>query len=227
MFPPDPAFYLPLMHPRQHILASALHLFMRHGVKSVTMDDLAAEMHISKKTIYKWFSQKDELVHDSLAQYLGAARQEFDQQRRQSATAIDELLALRDWLRRQFADVGPAIFYDLQKYYPSAWALWLEHKNGYTLRQIGDNLHRGIREGLFRPELDVAILSRLRLAQVELAFSAECYPHHEFDLGQVQVALLDHFLRGVVTLPGHELLLRRQPTGPPAAAPAAPTALAA
>ena len=206
------------MHPRQHILTAALPLFLRHGARSVTMDDIAANLHISKKTIYKWFANKDQIVHDGLLQYLGAARAEFDQVSRTAPTALDELLALRDWLRRQLTDVQPSIFYDLQKYYPAAWALWLDHKNGYTLNQIQHNLHRGVREGLFRPELDVAVLARLRLAQVELAFSPTCYPHREFDLGRVQVALLDHFLRGIVTARGQDLLRQRlaaAPTAPP------------
>ncbi|WBA44142.1 hypothetical protein [Hymenobacter canadensis] len=89
---------------------------------------------------------------------------------RQAATAHDELLALREWLRRQLTAVQPGIFYGLHKYYPAAWQLWLSHKNGCVLTYIQHNLRRGLRKDLFHPDLDVDIHSRLRLAQVALTF---------------------------------------------------------
>ena len=194
------------MHTKQDIAIAALPLFLRYGAKSVTMDDVAASLHISKKTIYKWFSTKDEVVHDSMAHYLRTARADGDALSRTATTAIHELLLLRDWLRQQLTAVQPGIFYDLRKYYPAAWQLWLTHKNGYALSRIRANLDRGIREGLFRPEVDVAVLAHLRLSQIELAFDPDSYPNREFDVARVQVTLLDHFLQGILTPHGRAAL---------------------
>ncbi|WP_375416224.1 TetR/AcrR family transcriptional regulator [uncultured Hymenobacter sp.] len=194
------------MEPKTRILLSAEKLFMRAGIRSVSMDDIAQELAISKKTLYKWFENKDQMVHAVMQSHLGREAGECEGLIKEATSAIDELFRMMDWLRAQFSDVHPGIFYDLQKYYPESWVLWTEHKHSYILRQISDNLHRGIREGLYRADLDVDVLARLRLAQIELAFNADVFPPRQFEVQRLQQAILEHFMLGVATLKGHKLI---------------------
>ena len=179
---------------------------MRNGIKSVSMDDIAASMAMSKKTLYKWFANKDEMVHAVMARHLDDTQRDCVRLLDQSASAIDELFRMMGWMRQQFSDVHPSIFYDLQKFYPVTWQLWVAHKHQYILDQITDNLRRGMAEGLYRADLDVAVLARLRLAQIELAFNADVFPARQFDVQRLQQVIIEHFMLGIASLKGHKLI---------------------
>lgn len=196
------------METKARILTSAEKLFMRNGIRSVSMDDIAQDLAISKKTLYKWFENKDQIVQAVMQTHLEREMAECEGLICQADSAVAELFGMMDWLKSQFTDVHPGIFYDLQKFYPQSWQLWTEHKHSYILNQIVDNLRRGIREGLYRADLDVEVLARLRLAQIELTFNTELFPARRFDPQHVALVMLEHFVLGVATLKGHKLINR-------------------
>lgn len=195
-----------IMEIKDRILNHSQALFTQNGIKSVSMDDIAASMAMSKKTIYKWFANKDEIVHGVMERHLAGTQSECGQIMAVSSSAIDETFRMMDWMKQQFAGVHPSIFYDLQKFYPATWELWLAHKNQYILKQIIDNLRRGMAEELYRADLDVDVLARLRLAQIELVFNPAVYPPAQFSVQRLQRIMLEHFILGVATLKGHKLI---------------------
>lgn len=194
------------MEIKDRILLAAQEQFLRNGIKSVSMDDIAAHLGMSKKTLYKWFENKDQIVHATMERHLGTTQQECDCLQADATTAVDELFKMMGWLRNQFAGVHNSIFFDLKKYHPATWQLWMAHKNQYILQQIEDNLRRGMSEGLYRADLQVDIMARMRLAQIELAFDTDVFPARQFDAQRVQLAMLEHFMLGVATLKGHKLI---------------------
>ena len=194
------------MEIKDRILNHAAVLFMRNGIKSVSMDDIAANMAMSKKTLYKWFANKDEMVHAVMEQHLDTTQRDCNRLLEQSSSAIDELFRMMDWMKQQFADVHPSIFYDLQKFYPPTWQLWVAHKHQYILAQITANLRRGMAEELYRADLDVEVLARMRLAQIELAFNPDVFPARQFDVQRLQQVVLEHFMLGIASLKGHKLI---------------------
>lgn len=194
------------MAPKDRILTRAEALFMRNGIKSVSMDDIAADLAMSKKTLYKLFATKDELVHAMMSQHLDRTQGECVLLQGQATSAIDELFRLMDWMRQHLSEVHSSIFYDMRKFHPATWQLWISHKHEYILTQIVDNLRRGMAEGLYRADLDVDVLARLRLAQIELAFDADVFPPRQFDVQRLQEVILEHFMLGVATLKGHKLI---------------------
>lgn len=194
------------MEIKDRILQSALTLFTRNGIKSVSMDDIASDLGISKKTLYKWFDNKDDLVSGVIGGHLHCVQGECAGIAGVADNAVDEMVRMMEWAKRQFSEVNPNTIHDLRKYYPAAWQLFHDHKNKYILSQIQDNLHRGIAEGLYRPDLDVEVLSRLRLAQIDILFDADIFPHAQFGQPRVQLACNEHFLLGMVTLKGHKLV---------------------
>ena len=194
------------MEIKDRILNHAQALFMRNGIKSVSMDDIAADMAMSKKTLYKWFENKDQIVLAAITRHLSTVQDECTCVAGPAANAVEEMLLISRWADEQFSDVHPSIFYDLKKYHPTAWALFGEHKNTFILDQIVRNLRRGMAEGLFRPDLDVDVLARLNLAQIELAFDPTLYPPTQFSPVRVNRVFDEHFLLGVATLKGHKLI---------------------
>lgn len=191
---------------KEKIVAEAFELFCRNGVKGVSMDDIAQHLSISKKTIYKWFSNKDEMVYSAVSAYLTTIEKDCEGCVANAGNAIEELFNVMGTTRRIFSSIHPSIFHDLQKYHASSWKLWQDHKKQYILSKIRQNLKRGIAEGLFRKDLDVEVIAKLRFTQIELPFDERFFPRHEFDAAQVQLAVLEHFMLGIATLKGHKLI---------------------
>ena len=194
------------MEIKDRILNHAQQLFMRNGIKSVSMDDIAADLAMSKKTLYKWFENKDQIVEASMSRHLDGTQNECKAMINASSSAIDELFQMLTWIKQEFGNVHPSIFYDLRKFHPATWQLWQAHKHEFILSQIKDNLRRGIEEGLFQSDLDMEVLARLRLAQIELQFDPDLFPPREFANERVSAALLEHFMLGVATIKGHKLI---------------------
>lgn len=194
------------METKDRILTHAAALFLRNGIKSVSMDDIAAELAMSKKTLYKFFTNKDEIVQGMVTQHLSTVQGECCAIAGHAPNAVAQMLDVSRWADQQFSNIHPRIFHDLRKYHPVAWKLFAAHKSTFILDQITQNLRRGIAEGLFRPDLDVEVLARLSLAQIELTFDPESYPPAQFTPQRVNRVLDEHFLLGVVTRQGHELI---------------------
>ncbi|SDY42618.1 TetR/AcrR family transcriptional regulator [Hymenobacter psychrophilus] len=194
------------MEIKDRIQHASLLLFTRNGIKGVSMDDIASHLGISKKTLYKWFDNKDELVSAVIGHHLNGVQGECETIAGAALNAVDEMVQIMDWAKRQMAQVNPTAIHDLRKYYPAAWQLFSTHKINYILAQIQANLRRGVTEGLYRADLDVEVLSRLRLAQIDVLFDQDIFPVVEFNQPRVQLACNEHFLLGMVTLKGHKLV---------------------
>jgi AcrR family transcriptional regulator len=194
------------MEVKDKISKESFQLFCRRGIKSVSMDDIAAHLSMSKKTIYKWFQNKDQVVDAALRVYLLDINVDCCQISTKASNAIEELFTIMQMIRQKMAGVHPVVFYDLQKYHPEAFKVWTAFKNEVLLQQILANLRKGVAEGFYRSDFDLEIMARLRLLQVEHAFNPDFFPPDKFNLQQVQLTILDHFMLGIATLKGHRLI---------------------
>ena len=194
------------MEVKDKIVKESFQLFCRRGIKSVSMDDIATHLSISKKTIYKWFENKDQVVDAALRVYLFDIHADCSQISTEAGNAIEELFTIMKMIRQKMAGVHPAVFYDLQKFHPEAFKAWTTFKNEVLLQQILENLRKGVAEGFYRSDFDLEIIARLRLLQVEHAFNPDFFPPDQFNLQQVQLTILEHFMLGIATLKGHRLI---------------------
>jgi len=174
------------------------------------MDDVAHAMSISKKTIYQYFTDKNDLVCQVTAMVLKQRQQEYDQITANASNALDELFRMSGCLRAHFKELNPSLMYDLQKYHHEAWGLFLKHEQEVVYHSIIDNLERGIKEGFFRPEIDVNVLARLRVEEIHLSFEERVYPTKKFEFTEVQMQLYDHFVHGLLTDSGYEMYKKYQ-----------------
>jgi AcrR family transcriptional regulator len=194
------------METKDRILKGAEELFFKYGIKSVTMDDIAKHLAISKKTIYQYYSDKNEIVEMLMQYSLKQDECEFQQIQTEAVNMIDEVMKMMTHISAMFTKVNPNIFYDLQKYHPKAWKQFKEFKNDCMVKMIESSIERGKKEGLVRNDINSKILSRMRIEQVEMGLNPEIFPQTEFKLVDVQLALIDHFLHGICTLKGHKLI---------------------
>ena len=191
---------------KEKIIEGSRELFFRNGMKSITMDDIASHLGISKKTIYQFHADKDALIYEVTKLQLEQQELEMIAVRKQSKDPVEEILLAMNSMSKMISTISPAVFYDLQKYYRNSWKRFQDFKNKQIVNYVEENMKSGIKSGLYRADIPVKILSRLRLEQIELGYNPAIYPPTQFNITEVQVALMDHFLHGIVTIKGHRLI---------------------
>lgn len=163
------------IHTRQRIRQKADELFMRYGLRSVSMDDIANALGISKKTIYQYFADKNELVDAVLEEMLNHNKENCDKNRNESTNSVDEVFMSMEMIEQMFRNMHPSVIFDMQKYHPQAFSRYLTHKNDFLYNIIRTNLERGIKEELYRPEIDIEIMSRFRVESLMMLFNPEFF----------------------------------------------------
>ncbi len=194
------------MEVTERIIKGTEELFFRYGVKSITMDEVAKHLSISKKTIYQFFKDKDELVATVTQCHLDKKQKTIQAIADSAIDPIDEVLKISEHIKQSFQNLGSSVLYDIEKFHPKAWKLFLEHKEKCIHSCLVENLHKGIEKGLYRPDLDVEIISRLRMEEIQMGFNPFVFPAQKFDLRKVQLQFIEHFLYGICTLKGHKLI---------------------
>src|SRR5688500_5861181 len=198
------------MEMKERIQQKANDLFRRYGVKSITMDEIATQLGASKKTIYQYFSDKDELVSAVVREQIDFAQQTCETNCTSSKDAVHELFMAIDFVQQIFSGMNPAMMYDLERFHPQSYRIFLDHKNKYLFDIIRSNLKRGIAEELYRPEINIDIIAKFRLEAMMIAFNQDVYPASKFNLGELHTAIIEHFLFGVASLKGYKLILKYQ-----------------
>jgi AcrR family transcriptional regulator len=189
---------------KERIIKEAFNLFWRYGIKSVTMDDIAKDLGISKRTIYQHYPDKDAIVVLVVQQELEVQKLQMDKMDEDNLNPIEQMIQASDYMRISLAHMNPVVFHDLKKYHPQAWELFHKYKHQFIIRSIRDNLVEGIEKGLYRKNIDVDILSLLRIEQVLMAFDSTVFPADRFNMMNVQMEFIHHFLRGILTEKGLE-----------------------
>lgn len=183
------------------IINSAADLFHRFGIKTITMDDIAKELGMSKKTIYKYFSDKDKLVFQVIETTLNEEREKSEKIKLAASNAIAEIFMHMDLMKDMLTNINATFFYDLKKFHPAAFDFYQSFKS-YFNDEIKRNLIRGINDGLYRTDIKVDILAKLRVETVDLAFDTTVFNQKEYNVIDIQIESLDHFLHGIVTEKG-------------------------
>jgi len=190
----------------ERIIEGGEDLFLKAGIKSVTMDDIARHLGISKKTIYHFFKDKNELVMALVKKKLKEDEDQMSDIISRSTNVIEEMINMMKCSEDIFSRINPIVIHDMQKYHPDAWKQFQNFKADVLIRTLEELLVKGIKQGYIRPELDVKIIARMRVAQVEMGFDTSQFPIAEFSPWKVQTQFLEHFNYGICTLKGYQLL---------------------
>lgn len=193
---------------KEKILKGSEELFMRYGVRSISMDDIARHLAVSKKTLYQHFADKEDIVTVACKAHLCRKADQFKSIRKTAKNALEELFQLSVCLKQNMEEINPSLLYDLEKYHPKAWRVWLDYKHKFIGDSVISNLKQGIAEGYFRPELNPEVMATVRLELVQLAFNEEIFPRDRFRLADVQAQIFDHFVFGLLTEKGRKLYLK-------------------
>ncbi|HEX8376934.1 MAG TPA: TetR/AcrR family transcriptional regulator [Pedobacter sp.] len=194
------------MELRERILTEADDLFCKFGVKRITMDDVAKQLGMSKKTIYQHFKDKNELVYVLIQNMLEAQMKVMDEQAASAENAVQEVFLVVTHLQDMLSKMNPMIFYDLQKYHPEVWTLFKNFRYSYMKDCLLKNLKCGVEEGLFRDNLNFEIMATMRIEQCDMVFNQIVFPPGKYMISEVMIEITEHYLYGLCTLKGHKLI---------------------
>ena len=179
---------------------------MRFGIRSVSMENMAEALGMSKKTLYQYFADKDELVVEVVKRHTDVVRQQCEQIAQEAEDAIHEIFLIMERVMEDFRNMNPMVLFDLQKYHPLGFQRFNEYKNQFLLDFIRCNIQRGIREGLYRDNIQLEIISRYRLQSMMIPFDINVYPPTLFNMAETAQLIAENFTYGLATVQGHQLI---------------------
>jgi len=194
---------------RSYIMQESNKLFSQFGFKSVTMDDIARQLGISKKTIYQHFADKDELVNILIEAKITHQQCTMKQCANDAQDAVEEIFLSIAHIHDTLGTMNPKIFYDLQKYHPKAWLNFKAFKEKRMEGSFMENLERGLSEGIYRSEINKDILTQVRIDHADLVFNKQDhFTMNKYSIAQVLVELTEHFLYGICNQKGLKLITK-------------------
>ncbi len=193
---------------KDKIIKGSEELFMKYGVRSISMDDIARHLSVSKKTLYQHFTDKEEIITQVSQTHLDRTTNQMNDLREEAENAIDELAKISVCIKQNMEEMNPSLLFDLQKYHPKAWAVWMDHKSKHIYESVVRNLKQGIEDGHFRTEIKTEIIASTRLMLIEAVFDERIFPKNKFNLVEVHSEIFDHFVYGICTDKGRKLYLK-------------------
>ncbi len=205
----------------ERLLEEAGKVFMTYGIKSVTMDDMATRLCVSKKTLYQYVKDKNDLVEQVLRQVSEQRRCTICKVVGGDRNAIDEFHELTTRVAANVKGVHPSIHFDLEKYHPEAFRQWREGQRKEAYETMVYNLETGIREGLYREDLNIPMIATVYIARFDMVLDGELFPPERFDRNELLWQIFLYHIRGIASAKGLKYLEKKvkRETPPPSSAP--------
>ncbi|HPS45615.1 MAG TPA: TetR/AcrR family transcriptional regulator [Bacteroidales bacterium] len=188
------------------IIVSISTLFMKYGIKSVSMDDVSRELGISKKTLYQYFKDKDELVTKVVEHHAELLSGEMFKMVSENANAIEQLLQVSKFVSQYLKNINPSVTYDLKKYYPQIWKNVNLNNRDYIFNQIKQNMINGIKEGLYRSDINIDIITHFYLFRMEMSQTYEMIVENKYSYEEIFNTSFNYHIRGIANKKGLEYL---------------------
>ncbi len=198
------------MEVKERIKQKADELYRRYGIKSVTMDEIASQLGVSKKTIYQSFSDKNELVDAVIVDLLSYNKECCQKDRARAQNAIEEVYLAMEMLESMFENMNPSILFDMERNHPATYEKFKKHKYNFLFHLVKDNIERGKREELYRPEINADVVATVRLETMMMPFNENLFPKSKYSLVFLEQQLIEYYLFGLVSLKGYKLISKYQ-----------------
>jgi AcrR family transcriptional regulator len=190
----------------ENILQKVGELYQKYGIKSVTMDDVAHELGVSKKTLYLYVENKNDLVSKVLDYMLNEKDCTFKKISGKKQNAIDELLEVGIYVIKSVKDYNLSTEYDLKKYYPELYTKLHKIRKERMYDSVFRNIQKGKAEGLFRDDLDDEIIAKMQTSRFMNMSSDEFMNAEEMLKPQYILELFIYHIRGIANKKGIEVL---------------------
>lgn len=177
-------------------------VFFTYGIKSITMDDVARELGISKKTLYQFVENKNDLVVKMVEHLIESDKSAGECLRSESGDALEEMFGVIKHVNEEMSRIKSNVVYDLQKYHREAWEKMQDYQKGFLLSLVRDNLERGVREGLYRSDFNVDLVARMHVVESFIMFDESWFPRAQYPLNELFREFMVYYLHAIVSEAG-------------------------
>lgn len=191
---------------RDRILEVSLELFMQRGCKSVTMDDVAGENGISKRTLYEFFKDKSTLLEEILNLHETNMKQMYEEVAKTSDNVLEQFFSLHDRQTEISINLRIVFFTELKKFYPEIFDSMVKKMICTHDNVIKDGIKRGQEQKVFRNNLDITIVSRVLAELGNIMQNQDLFPLKQFERKLVFREIFINYLRGIATIKGIEII---------------------
>jgi len=174
------------------------------------MDDISNNLGMSKKTLYQYYADKDELVDAVIGDHINEVELECLDCRDNARDAIHEIFLTMEHILEELSNMNPMVLYDLEKFHYKSFQRFKQYKSHFLADVIRKNIEWGIREELYRPEANIDVMVNFRLESIMIPFNVTVFPPGKFNLALVSQELIEHFVYGLATIKGHKLIQKYQ-----------------
>jgi AcrR family transcriptional regulator len=191
---------------KQHIISESIQLFLKFGVKSLTMEDIARKLGISKKTLYAHVKDKEDLLLQAVILFGKFEDKQLNEICSRGLNAIDESLEIKKWVLDMIQNIHPSVAYDIEKFHPAVSKRMKTSRHENVYRSIFQNIVKGQKEGLYRSDINADILAKLYIGRMESIFDQELFPSTTYNVSDVYMEWFIYHIHGMATSKGLQLL---------------------
>lgn len=191
---------------RLELLERATAVFLKYGIKSVTMDDMARELVVSKKTLYQHFKDKNDLVEAIIKAKTTHDEVECKHVKIESENAIEELFKIGVFVSNMMKNIHPSVFFDLKKFHPTAWKMISDHKWKFVKQTILENIIRGKKEGVYRAELNEEVIAIMYVGATDLISNGEAFADTNLSSDKLFIEIITFQIHGMASEKGLKYL---------------------
>ena len=196
----------------RNIAGKARDVFMKYGIRSVSMDDICRELGMSKKTLYQYFGNKSDLVRKMLEQSFEDFESQISLIWEQNNNAIDDLLELSLVIDEHMKEINLSVSFDLQKYYPEIHREYLDKKRVFASRYLQQNIEKGIRENIYRADLNMDLIAKLYIQKIEDLHDPNFHENDNISFAEVFHVMFENHIRGIANENGIKYYEERKKT---------------
>ncbi len=193
------------MEPLIKILSASVELFSQYGFKTITMDDIARRAGISKKTLYQQFANKQEVVNESVVWYKNSTRENCEAVLKGSENAVEAMVKMLAFFDEMHKRINPMAMFEMQRFFPEAFQTFRDMLVERDVVMIRDNILQGIKEGIYREDINADLMARYRLETSLLILQPNLLVSDRNSLMSVALEIGEHFLYGIMTPKGEKL----------------------
>lgn len=198
------------MEMNDRIKQKADELFRRYGIKSITMDEIASQLGVSKKTIYQSFADKNQLVDEVIMEMLANNKVNCCKSIDNAENAVHEVFLTMESMEKMFMNLNPAFVFDIERGNPATYKKFLDFKYDFIFGIIKKNILRGKQEELYRENINEDMVAKFRIETMMMPFKGEIFPRNQFPLMTLHQELIEYHLYAMVTLKGYKLINKYQ-----------------
>lgn len=191
---------------KETILKKAGVIFLKYGFKSVTMDDIANDLGISKKTIYKYYKNKVELVDEVVSYFHEDMFKTITNICAVGHNAIQENFEIKKVFKEMFKNSDDSPMYQLEKYYPKTYKKIIDSEFVVFKDCIATNLKKGIQEGLYRKDLNIEIVTKFYFSLMLSLHNSNLHTYNKNTLAKLETSAIEYHSRAIATEKGLQIL---------------------